>query len=305
MAHITFIHGMANKPDPEELLLSWQMALSNGGLNLGSTGITSSMIYWADVLYADPERVNSESFQGMDFQSIPEIDLKTSSDTTSRDQEFYENLSRNFGYDFEELQSAQAQDAPKSAEEFFPRFLVKPFLKQFLKDVHHYLFNETFSPRPGETYQVQDEIRKRFVDGVTQAKEKHKGPHIIVSHSMGTVIAYDCLKRVPNCPVVDGFITIGSPLGMTEIQNELKPEYTSENGFPSIKVKGDWDNFYDPLDIVSRADTNISNDYMHHGKKIIADISVRNEGNWRHDIAQYLQRKDLVDDLRRLLNLSS
>ena len=31
---------------------------------------------------------------------------------------------------------------------------------------------------------------------------------------MGTVIAHDYLKRVSDCPIVDGLITLGSPLGL-------------------------------------------------------------------------------------------
>ena len=39
MAHITFIHGIANKPAPDELLRQWQIALlDNDGINLDALG---------------------------------------------------------------------------------------------------------------------------------------------------------------------------------------------------------------------------------------------------------------------------
>lgn len=57
MAHVTFIHGIANKPPPDELLRIWRRALADGGdaLPLGDLGVTSRMVYWADVLYAAPD----------------------------------------------------------------------------------------------------------------------------------------------------------------------------------------------------------------------------------------------------------
>jgi len=60
MPHITFIHGIANKPEENKLKKIWLDALSNDllnngdGIDLGAIGVTTSMIYWADVLYDKP-----------------------------------------------------------------------------------------------------------------------------------------------------------------------------------------------------------------------------------------------------------
>ena len=72
---------------------------------------------------------------------------------------------------------------------------------------------------------MQDEIRRRFVGALERDRAGNtSGRHVVVSHSMGTVIAYDCLKRVPECPQVDFFVTIGCPLGVSEIRDKLRPE---------------------------------------------------------------------------------
>ena len=81
---------------------------------------------------------------------------------------------------------------------------------------------------------VQDEIRARMLNALDEGAGE-PGPHIVVSHGMGTVIAYDCLKRVARAPVVDGLMTIGSPLGLDEIQDKLA-RVDALNGFPSEKV---------------------------------------------------------------------
>ena len=46
MAHITFVHGIGNKPSPDDLLREWRIALSdNDGVNLDALGATNSMVY--------------------------------------------------------------------------------------------------------------------------------------------------------------------------------------------------------------------------------------------------------------------
>ena len=55
MPHITCIHGLLNKPPKEVLLQIWRDALKEKGLDLDAAGVTSSMVYWADVMYEEPK----------------------------------------------------------------------------------------------------------------------------------------------------------------------------------------------------------------------------------------------------------
>ena len=55
MGHVTFIHGMLNKPAPEELLQLWRQGLAaDEGFDLTTQGVSSSQVYWADVFYDQP-----------------------------------------------------------------------------------------------------------------------------------------------------------------------------------------------------------------------------------------------------------
>src|SRR5262245_42247058 len=55
MPHVTFIHGIANKPPIETLQRIWESALArDSGIDLNDAGVTATMVYWADCLYADP-----------------------------------------------------------------------------------------------------------------------------------------------------------------------------------------------------------------------------------------------------------
>src|SRR5215467_15706344 len=57
MPHVTLIHGISNKPPPEDLLRIWRQTLANAAepVPLGDLGVTSSLVYWADLMYERPD----------------------------------------------------------------------------------------------------------------------------------------------------------------------------------------------------------------------------------------------------------
>jgi TIR domain len=303
-AHITFVHGISRKPAPATLLKNWRQALGRDeGLALAAQGITSSMVYFADVLYG--ELADSQSAQET-------LDGTNPSLTTSFGREWREELAgseENWVEDFAEklrLNEADGDTLPDVSGDNDPNQpavlwrLTRPLMEMFLRDVHHYLFNTEHSPRPGVTYLVQDEIRARMLKELEQAASR-PGPHILVSHSIGTVIAYDCLKRVPSCPKIDAFITLGSPLGMEAIRHKLRPEYSGEEGFPSRRLSGPWVNVYDALDPVVGDDPEIASHYRRKSELVVEDLHEPNFGGWRHDIQKYLQGPLLRARLEQLL----
>lgn len=309
MAHVTFIHGIANKPDADVLLRLWRQALARGdGLDLGAEGVTSTMVYWADVMYEKPkpEMAAHESNDSVIEVSDQDVDMAWQTELSGDEQRWADELEARLGYDADAPDGDDNYTPPEKDLESIeferiplPWWLKRRLMKVLLRDVHHYLFNAKHSPREGETYRVQDEIRKRFVDAVKQGDTK-EGPHIVVSHSMGTVIAYDCLKRVADCPKVDGLMTIGSPLGLDEVQDKLKPEWSRDDGFPA-KVESDWINVYDRLDPVAGFDPKFSNDYRMNGQARVEDINEQNSGTWRHNISKYLGGEKLRSALIRQL----
>ncbi len=306
MPHVTFIHGIANKPPADELLEIWRRALKDdGGINLAAKGITSSMVYWADVLYAKPAE-EEDSHESVGNEAVVEDtddDLEWRAGLSGAESALVENLAKKMNFDAPSPQDDNFEPEPTEEPGFeaipLPWFIKRRLMKALLRDVHHYLFNVEHSPRPGETFVVQDHIRKLLVDALKADAETNagKGPHVLVSHSMGTVIAYDCLKRVQDCPKIDALMTIGSPLGISEVQDNLEPEYTREDGFPTIKIQGLWSNVFDRLDPVA-FDAHLANDYKQKGQQIVLDQRVTNKGKWRHSIDKYLQR----DELRKILS---
>jgi hypothetical protein len=122
---------------------------------------------------------------------------------------------------------------------------------------------------------------------------------------MGTMIAYDCLHRVAECPRIDSLMTLGSPLGVDELQDCYKPEWSRDNGYPDGKIASRWINVFDALDVVCGADPRLANDFRLGGAARITEISVTNDGAWRHSIAKYFARSEVRAALRDLLGLTS
>lgn len=307
MAHITFVHGIANKPPHEQLLDLWRRTLATAdGLDLGAEGVTATMVYWADVLYESPlpdgaaESASDEAVaEGLSPASV-DLDLER---MDAAEQAWTARLGAKLGVAL--AVEAAVDRLPLPAEGALERIplpwpVKQRLMKRLLRDVHHYLFNEESRPRAGAAYRVQDEIRRRTVEALV-AGAARPGPHVVVSHSMGTVIAYDCLKRVAAAPVVDGLMTIGSPLGLDEIQDKLQPEWTRDDGFPHERVRGSWVNVYDSLDPVAGLDPKVANDYRRGGAAAIEDVNEQSSGAWRHDISKYLAGPELRGRLKRLL----
>ena len=318
MAHITFIHGIANKPPKDKLNDIWLRALANNdGIDLDGDGVTYEMVYWADMLYAKPDH-------GSQSQESLESDGESILDSDEEDESWQENLSQaekafvnrmadTLDYKQappsgdDEFEAPAPSDTDANANRFeripLPWFIKRRVMKALLKDVHHYLFNATTEPRPGEIFKVQTDIRKRFVDSIKSGNQK-PGPHIVISHSMGTVIAYDCLKRVTDCPSVDALMTIGSPLGLDEVQDKLGedplPKWTRNDGYPSVNVNSRWINIYDHLDPVCGFDPKFANDFRQSGNEVVKDINEQNYGKWRHSIHKYLSQPKLQIELKKL-----
>jgi len=311
MAHVTFIHGIANKPPEADLLRLWRQALANSAepLPLGDHGVSSSLVYWADLMYAEPD-MDIASHEGVLENTPAAVDggggAQPPVPRNAQEKAFLDALRGKLTSMSDAEIAAEPPAVPAIPQGTLERvplpwFLKKPMMDALLRDVHHYLFDVEFGPPGKPPVRIQQTIRRRFVEklGAPQVTR----PHVVVSHSMGTVIAYDCLKRVADCPQVDGLITLGSPLGLDEIQDQLKPQWSRDNGFPSERVAEGWANLFDRLDPVCGFDPKMANDYRNAGTEVVTDVAVQNDGAWRHSITKYLRQAAVCRALKAALHL--
>ena len=145
--------------------------------------------------------------------------------------------------------------------------LLRELLRRLVPDAEAYFFDQRKRAR------MQERLRAA-VTGV-------QGPVIVVSHSLGTVIAYDVLSEpaLANSDVTL-LVTLGSPLGYAEIQDQVRKP---------LRVPapvGRWTNVADRLDPVA-LDTGLNNDF--HGRLALVDLTVDNISPNSHAACGYLR----------------
>jgi hypothetical protein len=111
---------------------------------------------------------------------------------------------------------------------------------------------------------------------------------VIVSHSLGTVVAYSTLMGKsgtswPGVPV-PLFVTLGSPLAVNAVKSRLRP-----HTFPRV---GHWFNAMDEGDVVSLHP--LTPNHFNTGKFIENDTTVENHTDNQHGISGYLDDRTVA-----------
>jgi hypothetical protein len=147
------------------------------------------------------------------------------------------------------------------------RLLLRQLLQQLFPDADAYFFTDKRQP-----------IRERLRQALNAVVG---GPVVVVGHSLGTVIAYDVLSEASfAASVVPLLVTLGSPLGYTEIQDVV----TRPLRLPTpVQL---WANFADPLDLVA-LDTSLADEFQ--GAPRIIDALVDNPSSNNHAACGYLR----------------
>jgi hypothetical protein len=122
----------------------------------------------------------------------------------------------------------------------FRRWLTRKITETFIKDVSAYFYDEG----------VRERVQSRFESLVVPGG----GPYVIVSHSLGTVIAYDVLSQLGDDVDVVLFVTLGSPLGIAEVKDHIEKPHKIPAGVNA------WKNFADRLDPVA-LDPGLGNEF--------------------------------------------
>jgi pimeloyl-ACP methyl ester carboxylesterase len=166
--------------------------------------------------------------------------------------------------------SEEALPLPKAARVAIFRALVK----RTFADVYAYFFGGS-----------GDGMRERM-RGALDAVD---GPVVVVSHSLGTIIAYDVLReRRRNVPLL---ITAGSPLAVQEIQDLVMTPLRVPDGVT------EWRNVADGRDLVA-LDKTIRPEYTPAER--VRDFLVVNDSDTHHGIDQYLRTPPVHDSVAAL-----
>ena len=276
---VVYIHGIGNKPVESILKCQWDHALF--GYDLGER---SRLAYWVNrEYYPSPsggtcasgdltEVENAPTGRALSLeQHLEQTRLEDEVEALTDDPEQQAILVTIASKVDQHLAPARVEGARAAGVHGFilplpeplRRWITRKLTRAFARDVNDYLFVE--------------ERRKKMRESLIDRLAAGGGPFIVVAHSQGTMIAYDVLSQMKDIDV-PLFVTIGSPLGIQEVQDQIK-RFTKQKTLTVPKCVGRWLNVYDSHDPVA-ADEELANDFAPKGA--IEDVEVANPDSPAH-----------------------
>ena len=300
---IVGIHGLANKPEPQLLSDWWEASIREGLKNRGldSADFKFVMVHWAKLLYKnlqhqDPDFEHDPSYLNQPY--IKAVDGALEEYKERRRDRIREWLTDRAGGIIKKIRGPWL----KAIEN---RVLgAKAWELEF-----YYNENETLKDEKGEPQPA----RKVLMGTLTEAIQHHEDDRLmLISHSMGTIIAYDVLRdlgqKTPDF-TVEQFVTMGSPLGLTPVRARIYTERSYAElrvRTPSV-VKERWVNYADRRDPVA-AESHLKGDYRPNAAGIqVEDDLVHNDytapdGERKpHKSFGYLRTPELSDQIKDFL----
>lgn len=257
---VVYIHGINNKPVASVLKCQWDSALFGAAM-----GDRTRMAYWVNrSRYPVPSSESCAAKDGLPtFESGPGSRglaaeaLDTGPELSDPQRQLMARLEQRL------LQPASEESGPSAKLLPLPagmrRWIVRQISRLFLKDVRDFFFDAT--------------ERERMEKSLLDRLQVGGGPFIVIGHSQGSMIAYQVLRKLQKSQCdVRLFLTLGSPLGLQEVQDMLvKLEPDRPLAVPDCVDR--WLNVAERLDPVA-LDTDLSNDYSQNPRGIrIENIS--------------------------------
>jgi pimeloyl-ACP methyl ester carboxylesterase len=330
---VVFVHGLAKKPPLEKLDEIWRWGLKrddpkhdvfpnpNPGIDFDVEGVPCAFSYYADVFYGTDYETEFGSYYESNLEAANETEVPTENiekvagaitppqPDNAREQRFLEEFERKLAMQPSPPTPPSAKPRPQAKDpgeleiaSWLPGPAKEAIIKRAAMEAYYFLFNKEYlRPSDGKTFKVRAELRRLLLDALRAANDKAEKT-VLVTHSMGTMIAYDVLRNCDGCPPVDTLFTLGSPLGIREVQDELVATNTKSVDFPAATLRR-WINVYDPLDVVCGADPVLANDFTAVDGRSVEDVKESNWGSWRHTITHYFAGKSFRSRLAEALGI--
>ena len=253
---VVYIHGIGDHPPKDEFKDEWDLSLFGQGM-----GHRTRMAYWADILHDDSGQSGKKTKSASrSSRSLDPAVLLEEAGLDPTDERALETVAALAAYLADPTSSAESRSGLRPKALPLPGFLRRPvaerLLRWFVKDTAAYFFDD----------EVCRKIKNRLLEQIPSSGE----PFILVSHSQGTIVAFEVLSELEERPDVSLFVTMGSPLGLREVQDLLERSLTLQIP-PGVRA---WHNFADRLDPVA-LDASLDMDFEPRGS--INDHMVINE----------------------------
>lgn len=228
---VVYVHGVGDKPAPPQLKREWDKALF--GMDMGAR---TRMAYWADLVRSRPVDAGVRTRRRT---ARPEGRMagKVPPDAAA----FAELLRRRLAREARKRGQGEQRMRSKVLPGLVRAPLARWIMEEFIQDAAAYFY------RQGQREAIQARLRDLLIPKAQ--------PYLIVGHSLGSVIAYDVLSQMSEADgvQVSHFVTLGSPLGLQEVQDHLLAK-----AMP--RLLSSWHNFYDRWDPVA-LDSTLADDF--------------------------------------------
>ncbi|MEE9431729.1 MAG: hypothetical protein V3V16_11850 [Melioribacteraceae bacterium] len=263
------IHGLGNKPSKEILERWWIDAMCEGLKKIDKYEFVPKfeLAYWADILNDKPlaeEITDKENLYFLDEKYVPEPEIIEPRDNSTRER-ILNFLEKQMDWIF--LNDDLTSNFSAISDMVF---------KKYFKELDIYFTSKR--DIPNEIVSIKNNIRNRLAEVI----KKHEGKEILLlSHSMGTIIAFDVCSLMTTDINIDTFVTMGSPLGLpivvSEIAEELKVNNPGLHKLSTPKnITRSWINYYDLEDSVA-INYHLKDDYIENENKVkVQGINVVN-----------------------------
>ncbi|MFJ9412757.1 alpha/beta fold hydrolase [Streptomyces sp. NPDC101227] len=304
---VVYIHGIGNKVRAELLKSQWDSALF--GRDMGGA---SRMAYWASLRYETPlpdsrsdpldgglrhsmERAGPHGTEGPEEfigRTLAEARFAAGDGTRAAGpgpaaEDALADWLRDMVYLADALAESDRTEEAGPADEPLPEALPLPrparkavfrlLVQHTFKDLHAYFFGGD-GPAIRETF-------KNALEGLDG------GPVVVVGHSLGSVVAYEVLAEWQG--EVQLLVTVGSPLAITEVQDQLaRPPAVP----PGVLA---WRNASDLRDLVA-LDHTLRPEYAPQDR--VTDLLVANDSPNHHNVTQYLANQQVREPVQRIFN---
>ncbi len=293
------IHGLKNKP-PREILKSWWKKSIMEGFqnhNLPKLDFQFELVYWADLNYEkplDPQVTNKNDSLYLEHPYIPATDIEESHEDHNFKRKILDKVETGLDKLFLHEKGIGGLEA-----------IADLAIRHKFIDLDIYYH--------GKCRINKQQIAKiAFRNRLTEVLKEHKRKKILlITHSMGSIIAYDALtQEVPDIKI-DTFVTSGSPLGLPIITKKILVEQhqkieKNSKPFTPQNIKKAWYNFSDLNDKIT-LNYNLADDYSANTRGVIPqDILVDNNYKYNgqknhHKVYGYLRSSQMAEVIYNFL----
>lgn len=238
------IHGLGNKPTKKLLEHWWKLAMIEGlrTNNYKTTLPKFDLVYWADILHVQP-LIYTDDESNPYF--LKEKYVKASPDFEAENHDTRKKIVDYLGRQLNRIFLNEDLSLNYS-------FITDAIVNKYFQDLEIY-YTENCSDDTATNCKARDLIKERL----HKMLEKHKNDDImLISHSMGSIIAFDALSFEKQSVPVKTFVTMGSPLGIPIVMSKIAAEQKRTiNGQNHLKtppsVINNWYNFSDITDKIA------------------------------------------------------